>query len=219
MFKIAPGFSSRRKKNFIIASKQTGMKKRTVFNALMFLLILFMGYILYTQIEEPIAFQREKDRREKAVIQQLVQIRKAQEAYNGVTGRYAKDFQELKTGLENGRFMTIQVFGDPDDPNFKGAITYDTSYSSAIDSINKMGLKLDGIGLVPFGDGIEFEVFADTVTYQQAVVEVVEVGIAYEKFMGEFSNPKFKKYDERYDPKKRIKFGANNKPVLTGSWE
>ena len=30
---------------------------------------------------------------------------------------------------------------------------------------------------------------------------------------------KFKKYDERFDPKKKIRFGDLNKPVLTGSWE
>jgi uncharacterized membrane protein len=41
------------------------MKKRTIFNALMFLLIVFLGYVLYTQIQEPIAFQRTKTEREK----------------------------------------------------------------------------------------------------------------------------------------------------------
>jgi hypothetical protein len=195
------------------------MKKRAIFNALMFILILFLGYILYTQIQEPIAFQREKERREAAVIAQLIQIRKAQEAYRGITGRFAPSFEELKNVLENGRFSIVQVYGDPDDPTNQEAIRYDTTYVPAIDSIRKMGLELDGIGIVPFTKGKEFEIFADTVTYQQDVVNVVEIGIPYKEFMGDFADPKFKKYDERYDPNKKIKFGDRNKPILTGSWE
>ena len=66
------------------------MKKRTIFNALMFLLILGLGYILYQQIEEPIAFQKMKTEREKAVIDKLVKIRKAQDAYRGVTGKFGR---------------------------------------------------------------------------------------------------------------------------------
>ncbi|MFQ5446755.1 MAG: hypothetical protein ACE5FF_07465 [Saprospiraceae bacterium] len=195
------------------------MKKRVIFNALMFILIIFLGYVLYVQIEEPIGFQRQKDRREKAVIDQLIQIRKAEEAYRGVTGRFAESFEELKNGLENGKFTVVQVYGDPDDPNNFEVVRYDTTYLPAIDSVRVMGLELDGIGLVPYGGGIEFEIHADTTTYQSALVDVVEVGIAYEKFMGKYADPKFKKYDEKYDPKKRIKFGDLNKPILTGSWE
>jgi hypothetical protein len=194
------------------------MKKRVIFNALMFLLILFLGYVLFTQIQEPIAFQREKTRRSEAVIDKLVQVRKAQEAYRGVTGKFAGSFSALVDTLKTGRFRIIQVYGDPDDPTQK-TVTYDTAYVPALDSVQKLGIVLDGIGDVPFGDGIQFDIIADTVSYQQTVVDVVEVGVPYEKFMGDFKDPKFKKYDERYDPKKKIKFGDLNKPILTGTWE
>ncbi|GAB4253076.1 MAG: hypothetical protein Kow0027_18160 [Saprospiraceae bacterium] len=195
------------------------MKKRTIFNALMFLLILFLGYVLFAQIREPIAFQREKNRREKAVIDKLIEIRKAQELYRGVTGHFAKSFDELKKGLEEGQFTVIQVYGDPDDPDNLQAVTYDTTYLPAIDSVQKLGLKLDGLGKVPFGNGAEFEIYADTVNYQQTLVDVVEVGAPYKVFMGEWADKRFKKYDEQYDPNKYIKFGSRTKPILSGSWE
>jgi hypothetical protein len=194
------------------------MKKRVIFNALMFLLIIFLGYVLYSQIQEPIAFQREKQRREKAIISKLVEIRKAQEAYRGVTGRFAPSFEELRNGLTNGKFRIVQVYGDPDDPN-NSEVSYDTTYIPAIDSVQKLGIELAGIGDVPFSEGLKFDIHADTTTYQSALVDVVEVGIAYNQFMGKFADPKFKKYDERYDPKKKIKFGDLSKPILTGSWE
>ncbi len=195
------------------------MKKRTIFNALMFLLILFLGYVLFVQIKEPIAFQREKTRREKAVIAKLIEIRKAQELYRGVTGHFAKSFDELKKGLEEGQFTVVQVNGDPDDPNNLEAITYDTTYLPAIDSVQKLGLVLDDIGFVPFGKGAQFELYADTVTYQSTLVDVVEVSVPYRVFMGEWADKRFKKYDEQYSPDKVIKFGDRNKPILTGSWE
>lgn len=195
------------------------MKKRTIFNALMFLLIIFLGYVLYSQIQEPIAFQRQKTVREEAVITQLIQIRKAQEAYRGVTGKFASSFEALVDTLKSGKFRVIQVYGDPDDPTNTEAISYDTTYLPAIDSVMKMGINLDNIGMVPYGEGVQFEIFSDTTSYQASTVDVVEVGIPYEKFMGEFADPKYKKYDERYDPKKKIKFGDRGKPILTGSWE
>lgn len=194
------------------------MKKRTIFNALMFLLILFLGFILYKQIQEPIAFQQTKNEREKAVIDRLVKIRKAQEAYRGVTGKFATNFEDLTKTLKSGKFMRIQVYGDVDDPTQKN-IRYDTTYSPAIDSVRALGIELDGIDKVPYGDGASFNIQADTVTYQSALVDVVQVGVAYETFMGEFKEARFKKYDEKYDPKKKIKFGDLGKPILTGSWE
>ena len=48
------------------------MKKRTIFNALMFLLIIGLGYILYQQIQDPIAFQQMKNEREKTIMKKLV---------------------------------------------------------------------------------------------------------------------------------------------------
>ncbi len=194
------------------------MKKRTIFNALIFLLIIALGFVLYKQIQEPIAFQQTKSEREKVVTDKLVKIRKAQEAYRGVTGKFAPTFEALTETLKNGRFAIVQKNGDADDVNAT-KITYDTSYVAAIDSVKALGIELDGIALVPYGDGAKFDIQADTVTYQSALVDVVMVGTPYSTFMGEFKDPKFKKYDEKYDPKKKIKFGDLSKPILTGSWE
>ena len=195
------------------------MKKRVIFNALLFVLILVLGYILFTTIQEPIKFQAVKQERETAIVSKLIDIRKAQEAYRGVTGKFAGSFKELADTLTHGQFTIVQVNGDPDEYVEDNVVTYDTTFSPAIDSVMKMGLDLATLGEVPFVDGLEFEIKADTASYQMTVVDVVEVGVAYKDFMGDFADPKFKKYDERYDPKKKIKFGSLSKPILTGSWE
>ncbi len=193
------------------------MKKRVIFNLLLMILIAVLGYILFTTVREPIKFQALKTERETAIVNKLLEVRSAQEIYRGVTGKFAGSFQELADTLKYGKFTIVSVTGDPDDP--ESIITYDTSYSAAIDSITNMGLDVDNLSKVPFVDGLEFDIQSDTATYQMTTVDVVEVGIAYEKFMGEFADVKYKKYDGLYDPKKKIKFGSLSKPILTGSWE
>jgi hypothetical protein len=193
------------------------MKKRVIFNLLLFVLICGLGYILFTTVREPIQFQTIKEEREAEIVEKLIQVRKAQEIYRAVTGKFAGTFEQLTDTLKYGKFTLISVNGDPDDPN--SVITYDTTYSPVIDSIKSMGLTLEGLGQVPGFTDLQFNIKADTAIYQQTTVDVVEVGIAYEDFMGQFADARFKKYDNLYDPKKKIKFGSLTKPILTGSWE
>jgi len=193
------------------------MKKRVIFNLLLMVLIAALGYILFTTVQEPIKFQALKTERETAIVGKLLQVRKAQEIYRGVTGKFAGSFEQLADTLKYGKFTIVQVNGDPDDP--ESVITLDTTYVPVVDSINNMGLDVDHLADVPMVENVKFEIKADTASYQMTTVDVVEVGIAYEKFMGEFADPRFKKYDAMYDPKKKIKFGSLSKPILTGSWE
>ena len=114
----------------------------------------------------------------------------------------------------------INVMGDPDDPNFDiSQITYDTSYFPAIDSVNSLGINLDSIMYVPYGEGAIFDMVADTLTYQKTLVQVVEAGVARKAFMGPFADTRFAKYDNSYDPNTRIKFGDLYRPNTAGNWE
>ena len=193
---------------------------RLVINLLLIAAIAFLAYLLINSIREPIKFKAEKDRRENAVVDKLLVVRKMQEFYRDVTGgSFAPSFDTLKHVLETGRFMNIKVVGDPDDPNFQGTISYDTSYMSAIDTIRKLGINLDSLRFVPFSDGGEFDVKADTLTYQSTLVNVVEVSAPRSLFMGPFADIRFARYDNSYDPNTIIKFGDLTKPNLSGNWE
>mgnify|MGYP000064799615 CR=1 FL=1 len=72
------------------------MKKRTIFNLLLVALIGVLIFILIKSIEEPIAFQEEKDKRESAVVEKLMTIRTAQKAFYGIKDGYAPSFDSLK---------------------------------------------------------------------------------------------------------------------------
>ena len=193
---------------------------RLIVNLLLIALIGGLGYLLVNSIQEPIKFKAEKDRRQNAVVDKLIIIRQVQEFYRDIKeGEFAPSFDSLVDVLKNGRFRNIRVVGDPDDPNFTGEITYDTSYMPAIDTITALGINLDSLKYIPFGEGATFDMMSDTLTYQSTLVNVVQVGTPIKTFMGVFGDPRYGKYDNSYKPNNMIKFGDMNKPNLSGNWE
>lgn len=173
--------------------------------------------MLYNSIQEPIAFQTAKDRREQAVVDRLIQIRKAQEMFRDIKGGFAPNFDTLRYVLENDRFAIIKIEGDADDPD-NPTIFRDTTYKPAIDSVRALGINLDSLEHVPYSTK-KFDIDADTLTYQQTLVSVVEVGTKRSNFMGKYADEKYARYDNTYDPNTTLKFGDMNSPKLAGNWE
>ncbi len=192
---------------------------RLLLNLLIFIIICFLGVYLYNSIQEPIAFKTTLDKRENAVVDKLIKVREAQKWYYEVTGEYTDDWNQLKDTLELGKLKVTKVIGDPDDPDFTGTVTREVTYIPVVDTIMSMGLRLDSLKYVPYGNGAVFAAKADTLTYKQTFVNVVEVGTLYKDFMGKFSDPVYSKYDSSYDPNKKLKFGDLSAPSLSGSWD
>ena len=111
---------------------------RLIINLVLVLISVALIYMVVESIAVPIRFKTMKDKREQAVIDKLMLIRNVQNMYQDITGSYAPTWEQLKDTLTNGRFMYINIKGDPDDPNFKD-FERDTSYSNAIDSIRALG--------------------------------------------------------------------------------
>lgn len=191
---------------------------KNIISIILILLIAFLSYALIEGIKEPIAFQEVKAERKAAVVERLEKIRKAQEAYKDITGKFANSFDSLKYVLTNDSFTIENVIGDPDDPDGQDFIRTIIK-KSAIDSIKKLGIELNGIEQVPFGEGKVFTIEADTLTYQSTLVNVCEVGTRWKDFMGPYGIKKYSKYDNSYDPNKRMKFGNMYAPNLSGNWD
>ena len=192
---------------------------RTIFSLAFLALAFFLGYLLYTSIEEPIDFANERARLDEAVITKLETIRTTQEMYRDITGMFAPNFDTLRYVLENEDFLNVRVIGDPDDPNFTGTITYDTTRVPAIDSVRALNIDLATLADVPGTEGKKFDIAADTIEYQSTMVPVVQVGISRKEYMGKYADIKYQRYDQRYEPNAPIKFGDLNKPSLSGNWE
>ncbi|MFT5766123.1 MAG: hypothetical protein ACI8X3_003562, partial [Saprospiraceae bacterium] len=154
---------------------------RVVINLVLFIAICGLVWVLYNSIREPIAFNTEKDKRETAVTDRLKSIRLSQDLFRQITNDgYAPNFDSLVQTLRNGKIAIISVLGNPDDPE-DPTITYDTIYVPAIEKIaelnkiNTFKINLDSLQYVPYSNGKIFEIAADTLTYQQTLVNVIEV--------------------------------------------
>jgi hypothetical protein len=192
---------------------------KILINLVLVALIGGLGYLLYDSISEPIKFKTVKDKRRQAVVDQLMEVREAQKVYMMVTGEYANTFDTLRQVLNTGVIKVEKITGDPDDPENMDKVQRDTILFPAIDSIQAMGLQLDSLEYVPYGNGEKFTMESDTTTYQQTLVNVVEVKTFYKVFMGDYADPRYAQYDNSYDPAKSLKFGNMSKPQLSGNWE
>ncbi len=190
---------------------------RWIISLILVAIIIFLAYSLIINIQEPITFQAEKVKRKDIVTGKLEKIRSCQEIFKEIKGGFAPNFDSLAMVLTYDSIPTVKIEGDPDDPTTEFIKT--VTYSMAIDSIKALGFNLDSLKYVPFGDGKVFSMDADTITYQSVNVPVVEVATRYEDFMGEtFSSPRFKKFDNSYNPKASLKIGDMTKPTLAGNW-
>lgn len=191
---------------------------RIAINLVLIALIGFLVYMLYSSIEEPIAFQKEKERRKEVVKLKLETLRTCQEMHRDITGYFSGNYDTLAKVLKEGQFRIIKVTGDPDDPT-SPEIFYDTIYAPAIDSIQKLGINVDSLKYVPFTEGDTFFMEADTIIYQKTKVNVMEAGTTWKTFMGKFGTERYAKYDNNYKPGATFKFGDLSTPTLTGNWE
>ena len=191
---------------------------KIVLNLLLVALIAALGYLLYNGIREPIEFRAEKVKRQRVVVDRLMDIREAQELYRDITGKFAGSFDSLVYVLKNDSIPITQVFGDPDDPT-NTEFTIKTIYKNAFDSTSKLGLNLDSLRYVPYASQAQFAIAADTMTYQKTLVNVCEVGTRWKEFMGSWADPRYSKYDDSYNPDNMIKFGSLSSPNLSGNWE
>ncbi|HFB99869.1 MAG TPA: hypothetical protein ENJ53_03595 [Phaeodactylibacter sp.] len=199
---------------------------RLIINIILIALVAVLGYLLYYGISEPISFGDAKKTRVAAVTDRLKQIRYAQEFYRDITGKFANSFDSLQYVLKNDSFTLVKIIGDPDDPNSDNFERIETK-KSAYDSIQsllknpnaKIKIVLDSLPFVPYGGGAKFDIAADTMTYQKALVNVTQVSTKWRTFMGKYADPHYARYDNSYDPDNLVKFGDMNGPNLNGNWE
>jgi hypothetical protein len=191
---------------------------RIVINLLLLALCALLIYLIYSNIKEPIVFEAELNKREGAVSKQLEKIRTAEEIYQRITGEYAANFDTLRSVLSTENIEIYKIIGDVD---LENAVTeIETIFIKASDSIARLGISLDSLEYVPYGrEGAHFTMDADTLTFQNTLVNVVEVGIAKGAYMGKYADKKYMKYNPFYNPDDLIKFGDMNSPNTSGNWK
>lgn len=81
---------------------------KLVIQLLLWVVIIFLGYLVFNSIYEPIQFNKVKDKRYAKVIENLKDIRSAQLAHQEITGTFAKDFDNLVRFIDTAEFVLTQ---------------------------------------------------------------------------------------------------------------
>jgi hypothetical protein len=170
-----------------------------------------MAYFCYQSINAPIAFQNEKDAREKQVIAALINIRKAETEFKNQNGKYTASFDTLITFLKTAKMKTVKKEGELTDAQLEHGMTEakalaivrsgnakliaenglqnfrrDTVYDSVLKALFA-GVydekTIDNIRKIPFSNGKEFELQIGSQEKNSIVIPLFEARAPYETYL------------------------------------
>ncbi|MBE6312360.1 MAG: hypothetical protein E7076_04330 [Bacteroidales bacterium] len=168
---------------------------KTVFNILMVVAVVLLGYLCVKTITTPIKFDEQRAAREEVIINRLCDIRKVQVEYKKQYNQYTGSLDSLVAFLKNGKIATIYKEGELTDQQLEegltekkavemGLIRRDTSYVNVAKSLFDENFNVDSIVYVPFGNGAKFEMAAAVLTSQSGVsVPVFEAKTPYNVYL------------------------------------
>ena len=186
------------------------MKKVT--NVVLAVCAVALLYLCYTSIMGPIDFEKEKGKREKAVIARLIEIREAQLEYRKQFNYYTSDFDSLIDFIKNGHILTVVKEGELTDIQREEGLTEDKAMAIINKAkktgdwkeVEKKGLtefkrdtievpvmetlfsaryKADSIKYVPYTNGSLFELDAKVDTIQSGPARFFEAKTPYHVYL------------------------------------
>jgi hypothetical protein len=183
---------------------------KTALNIVFTVIIVVLAYFLVQSIMKPIRFNKEKDVRETAIKERLIDIRTAQEAYKSVKGSYTGSFDTLITFLKADSLPLVFKRGALTDEMIaegittekeavkKGLISRDTSYIPVRDSIFHKGYPIESLRLVPGMENTEFQMSAARVmTTSMVLVNVFEAYVLNDTFLSDLDRQLVVNYNEQ----------------------
>jgi hypothetical protein len=183
---------------------------KTALNIVFTIIIVVLVYFLIQSIMKPIRFNREKDARETAIKEKLIDIRTAQEAFKSVKGYYTGSFDTLTTFLMTDSLPLVFKRGSLTDEMIadgitsereavkKGLISRDTSYIPVRDSIFYQGYPIESLRFVPGMENTEFKMSAARVmTTSMVLVNVFEAFVLNDVFLSDLDRQLVVNYNEQ----------------------
>ncbi|MAJ38092.1 MAG: hypothetical protein CMC19_09330 [Flavobacteriaceae bacterium] len=148
------------------------MKK--VLTAVLWIVSILLGYLIYQSIMAPIEFNKTREERFTAVIERLKEIKVAQEAFKTVNGNYAGDFEGLVQFIDTAEF-TITQQRDSSFMRYNRVYRIDMQVDTVVidtlgrvsikDSLFKNSMSYKELMNVPFAqNGETFELNAEIIT-------------------------------------------------------
>jgi hypothetical protein len=91
-----------------IFDKHVNSKLKPILIIASWLLTFLFGYLIYDTIQEPIRFQKLKDRRYTVAVKSMIDLKTVQQAYRSKRGKYTADLDSLIHFIETEKFVIIE---------------------------------------------------------------------------------------------------------------
>ena len=132
--------------------------KKIIIQILLAAAALYLGYMCYESVQNPIQFQKLKKQRYDRVIQKLKDIRTAQDAFKSIHGTYTSSFDSLINFVKYDSLRSIGELTDDQleegmteqDALKKGLIIRDTIRVAALEKLFGKNYPIDDLRYVPF---------------------------------------------------------------------
>tara|TARA_B110000971_G_scaffold41548_1_gene40854 strand:+ start:81 stop:671 length:591 start_codon:yes stop_codon:yes gene_type:complete len=188
----------------------------------LWVLVIGLGYTLYTVIMNPIKFSKENKSRSKDVIERLKQVRKAQIAFKELNSYYASSFDELIPLVDTGVFTIVQRRDEElkfynkvyREYQLKDTTYIDTlGFASIKDSIFGADFELENLRFIPHAQGTELELRANKIKSGSLTVQVFEAKAAKEEYLKGLDKDLIK------NTAKDLQVGSMVSAKINGNWE
>ena len=161
---------------------------KLIFQLVLWVVIIFLGYMVFNAVYEPVKFNKVKERRYAQVIERLQDIRAAQLAHQEVTGVYAKDFPSLISFLDTAEYvltqrrdttvLDVEYRRTYNVDQYIDIVIVDTlGYASVKDSLFKDSRHKQMMNVPVQGVNTQFEMNAGTIVKNDTRLPVFEVKV------------------------------------------
>ncbi len=135
--------------------------KKLIIQIILAGVIIFLGYKCYNSIMIPQRFTEIKKQRYERIVQRLIDIRTAQDAYKGVYGVYTGNFDTLINFIKYDSVKNVRSIGSLSDDDLEkgvteaqaikeGKIIRDTIKVNALEAVFSKDYPIDELRYVPF---------------------------------------------------------------------
>src|SRR5690606_4410576 len=187
-------------------------------------LIAVAAYMNYDSIQSKIELEKEIKKRNKVVQTKLEKIRDAQIEYKKLKGEYAGSFNQLLDFLNNDSLIIVYSEGEVPDSLLGqearalelGIIVRDTTKVPVRQELFKEDFDkiVKDMNIVPYSDGVEFEIAAGEIEKGKVMVKVFEVKTQYKNV---YHGLDLK--NEGVDLDAYIAVGSMEDPTTNGNWK
>lgn len=198
--------------------------KKTLIQLGLFVVIIALGFFVYESIMEPVRFNKEKNQREKVVIERLKDIRNSQFIYKQLSGAYAPNFDTLISFLKVAEIPVVKIIPDPNDTTYTITINDTVGYIKVADSLfgKRDNFNYTQLETVPFSGGELFIMQADTIVRGGVKVHVFEAKAPFTTFLKGMNEQAIINIIAKFEDIEKypgLRVGSMTEPSTDGNWE